>query len=171
MHPLPSSRTASVSQACRYAYDSAVGLKNAAGQSWDDAMHAAYRGWESTKAGGQQTWDEVGEGHGVSRYRGWGPPACDVEEFVLNLTNQRSNAPRQKTSEVATLCSRAARQQGRAAASACWLSLRLSADDALTKKAFYLVPSSAQAVCKCPKRLSLQDFVRCCSTSRQVARC
>jgi hypothetical protein len=45
---------------CRYAYDRAAGMKNAAGQSWDDAMNAAYRTWESAKTGSQQTWDEVG---------------------------------------------------------------------------------------------------------------
>ena len=30
----------------RYAYDTAAGLTNSAGQSWDDAMNEAYKRWE-----------------------------------------------------------------------------------------------------------------------------
>jgi hypothetical protein len=53
----------------RYAYDSAVGLKNAAGESWDQAMDAAYRNWEKTGKGRQQTWDEVGDP--LPDWQGW----------------------------------------------------------------------------------------------------
>lgn len=30
----------------RYAYDTAAGLTNSAGQSWDDSMNEAYKRWE-----------------------------------------------------------------------------------------------------------------------------
>ena len=43
----------------QYAYDQAIGLKNAAGQSWDDAMQAAYAHWERTKGTTQATWDDA----------------------------------------------------------------------------------------------------------------
>ena len=34
------------SGAADYAYDQAQGLKNSAGQSWDESMNAAYRNWQ-----------------------------------------------------------------------------------------------------------------------------
>lgn len=36
----------------RYAYDTAAGLKNAAGESWDEAMNEAYKRWEVRPLGG-----------------------------------------------------------------------------------------------------------------------
>ena len=53
------------SGAAKYAYDQAAGLKNAAGQSWDEAMQGAYKGWEGTKKSTQQTWDDVSVGEVV----------------------------------------------------------------------------------------------------------
>jgi hypothetical protein len=60
--PLPSRFPLQASGAAKYAYDQAAGLKNAAGQSWDEAMQGAYKGWEGTKKSTQQTWDDVSVG-------------------------------------------------------------------------------------------------------------
>lgn len=35
-------------QATEYAYDQAAGLRNRAGESWDEAMDRAYRNWEAS---------------------------------------------------------------------------------------------------------------------------
>ena len=43
--PCPAHRR-QAADAGRYAYDSAAGLTNAAGQTWDDAMGSAYSNWE-----------------------------------------------------------------------------------------------------------------------------
>lgn len=40
-------------------YTQAAGMKNAAGQSWDDASQAAYQAWLASKTSTQQTWDEA----------------------------------------------------------------------------------------------------------------
>lgn len=90
-HPLvppthwPSLATPSVLQvadtaegAKQYAYDTAAGMTNAAGQSWDDAMNEAYKRWEVG------VWDvgfrEVGLQHGWLLY---GRPASEQGLPVL----------------------------------------------------------------------------------------
>ena len=41
------------------AYDAAVGVKNKAGQTWNDAMHSAFDQWHSSKSTTRQSWDQA----------------------------------------------------------------------------------------------------------------
>jgi hypothetical protein len=41
------------------AYHQAVGLKNSAGQTWDEAMAAAHSAWQTTKTTTGATWDDA----------------------------------------------------------------------------------------------------------------
>ena len=48
-----------VSSSAEAAYDQAAGLKNSAGQTWDEAMAAAHQTWQAGKEGSRQSWDDA----------------------------------------------------------------------------------------------------------------
>lgn len=41
------------------AYDAAIGVKNKAGQTWNDAMHSAFDQWHTSKSTSRQSWDQA----------------------------------------------------------------------------------------------------------------
>jgi len=61
----PASRCAS--DATESAYNQALGLQNAAGETWDEAMDASYRVWQSGKDKSSQSWDAAKE----AAWKGW----------------------------------------------------------------------------------------------------